>query len=47
MSVTSIGLILSKLFLALVAFPPVYIVVKYLRWCNKLEKESEDREDSE
>ena len=47
MRVFGIGQILSKVLLALVAFPPIYIMVKYLRWCNKLEKESEEREDSE
>lgn len=47
MSIITIGHLLSKLFLAFMAFPPIFIVAKYLRWCNKLEKESEDREDNE
>ncbi|MBX9568146.1 MAG: hypothetical protein K2X77_04585 [Candidatus Obscuribacterales bacterium] len=47
MKITQVGHILSKLFLAFMAFPPIYIVVKYLRWCNRLEKESEERADNE
>ncbi len=36
------GAILAKLLVALLAFPPVYIAVKYWRWCTKQEdKEAE------
>ncbi len=31
------GPLLGKLLLAFLAFPPIYIVVKYLRWCGKTE----------
>ncbi len=41
------GILLGKLFLALLAFPPIYIVVKYLRWCGRSERtiEPEAEED--
>ena len=42
-----IGALISKLFLAMLAFPPIYIVVKYLRWCNREEKVGQNREDNE
>ena len=35
MKVGTIGSLLAKLLLAMLAFPPIYIVAKYLRWCSK------------
>lgn len=29
------GLLLSKLFLFIIAFPPLYLVARYLKWCCK------------
>jgi hypothetical protein len=33
--------LLAKLLLALMAFPPFYIAVKYWRWSTKQDKEAE------
>jgi hypothetical protein len=35
------GALLGKLLMALLAFPPILIVVKYLRWCGKNEEQNE------
>lgn len=47
MQILTIRALLSKLFLALIAFPPVFIVVKYLRWCNRQEKDQLEHEESD
>ena len=39
--------LLGKLLLALLAFPPIYIVVKYLRWCGKQGEPCEMEQDEE
>ncbi len=41
------GPLLGKLLLALLAFPPIYIVVKYLRWCGKNEQQAEPESEDE
>lgn len=43
---SSAGL-LMKLFLAILAFPPIYIVAKYLGWCSKQEREQIEKEEEE
>jgi len=35
------GQLLAKFLLALMAFPPVYIAIKYWRWSTKQDKEAE------
>ncbi|MBX9686361.1 MAG: hypothetical protein K2X27_06635 [Candidatus Obscuribacterales bacterium] len=47
MRIDKVGSLLSKLLLAFLAFPPIYIVVKYLRWCSKQEKSSSAEESEE
>jgi len=39
--------LLMKLFLALIAFPPFYIVAKYLRWCSKQEQDKIEQGEEE
>lgn len=45
MALLKLRALLGTLFLALMAFPPVYLVAKYLCWCakeDKLEHESKE-----
>jgi hypothetical protein len=43
----TMGKLLARLLLALLAFPPVFIAMKYWRWCARQEKEADaDAEES-
>jgi hypothetical protein len=39
--------VLAKLLLALLAFPPLCIAVKYWRWCARQEKKTEAQRKAE
>lgn len=47
MKISKIGSLFGKLLLAMLAFPPIYIVLKYLGWCNKREKEESVEKEEE
>lgn len=37
----------GKLLLAMLAFPPVYILAKYLRWCSKEDRNCSTEQEAE
>lgn len=44
---TPIGALIAKLFLAMLAFPPIFILAKYLRWCDRQDRVETERQDEE
>ena len=47
MNAAAVCSLLGKLLVALLAFPPVYILAKYLRWCSKQEKDCDIEAETE